>query len=236
MESTSLKRLEVALALGGLVLTGAGGTARPLSKTAPVSVEASQSEVDYATHHLILHNVVISQEDLKISAARADATGLNFQDSRWTFTGDVHLTSALRGNLQSDQAVVEFRNNQIETAVATGQPAQFEQTASSSGVLARGHADTIRYAVAAGTVRLTTDAWLKYGENEITGPDMVYDIKAQRLVSTGGRSPAERIHITIVPRKGTSSGPGAALRAAHGAAPKTPRSAGAKPPDPGATP
>ena len=44
---------------------------------------------------------------------------------------------------------------------------------------------------------------------------MVYSIADQRLVATGSGRPSERVHITIVPRKGAAkprsvAGPGAA--------------------------
>lgn len=224
MAATSRNLLQAAIALAGFALVGMdalgktaptqsltktapahppGKTASPppFNKTAPISVDASSFQLDYGTnHHVILHDPVISQNDLRITAQRADATGLDFQNSRWVFSGDVHLSSEYRGKLDSDEAVVEFRDNQMQTAVATGNPAQFEQTDSATGVLARGHADNIQYAVAAGTIRLTKDAWLKYGDNnEVTAPELTYDIKGQRFV--GAARPGQRVHLTIVPKK-----------------------------------
>jgi lipopolysaccharide export system protein LptA len=164
-------------------------------------------EFDYGAHRAVLRDdVVLSQGDLRVTADRCDATGFNTPTGRWTCTGNVHLTSELRGKLQSDEAVVDFHDNRIQSAVATGHPAQFEQTASTTGILARGHADTIEYAVAAQTVRLTMDAWIKYGDNEeITAPVLVYNIKEQKLVAVGSGRPGERVHLTTVPKKRTAS-------------------------------
>jgi len=196
-------------------LAGKNTRASSFSKTAPVSVDAARFELDYGTHHLIFHQPVISQNDLRISAERADATGLDFQNSRWIFTGAVHLTSEYRGKLDSDEAVVEFRDNQMQSAVATGHPAQFEQTNSTTGVLARGHADNIQYEVAAATIRLTSDAWLKYGDNgDITAPVLLYNIREQRLEGGPGGAgrPGQRVHLIIVPKKGASIAPRAGAR------------------------
>ncbi len=211
MAATSHKLLPVAVALASVSLAGAVGTtrppktssARPLNSKSPISYDASSVSVDYRTQHAVLQGqVVISQDDLRVTADRAEATGLNFQNSRWTFTGDVHISSELRGKLQSDEAVVDFRDNRMQTAVATGHPAQFEQTASNTGILARGHADTIQYTVAAGTIRLITDAWVKYGDNdEIAAPELVYSIKEQRLQGARSARPGQRVHVTIVPKK-----------------------------------
>ncbi|HTX24680.1 MAG TPA: LptA/OstA family protein [Steroidobacteraceae bacterium] len=160
-------------------------------------------EFDYAAHRAVLRdNVVLSQGDLRLTADRCDATGFDTPTGRWTCTGDVHLTSELRGQLQSDEAVVEFRDNRIQSALATGHPAQFEQTSSATGLLARGHADSIDYQVAAGTIRLTTDAWLRYGDNgDITAPVLIYSINDQKLIGTGSPHPGERVHGRIVPKK-----------------------------------
>ncbi len=216
------KLLEMAIVFGGLALAGTGATAQSIakvSKTAPIVVDAARTEGNLRTHHLILYNPVITQDELKITAERADATGLDFQNSRWIFTANVHLTSPQQGNLHSDELVVEFRNSQIQTAVATGHPAEFEQTGSRLGILARGHADEIRYAFGAGTVRLTKDAWIKYGENEMTGPSMIYSIKEQRLIGAGSNAPGGRVHITLLPKKGASGARAQSGRAASPGAP-----------------
>jgi lipopolysaccharide export system protein LptA len=258
MAATSRKLLRVAIALGSVALVEAAGSAQPIGKaaptarhprttrtgrphnaSAPITVDASKTQGDLRTHHVILYNPVISQADLRITAARADATGLDFQNSHWTFTGDVHLSSQLRGNLQSDEAVVEFRDNQIQSAVATGHPAEFEQITSSTGVFARGHADNIQYAVTAGTIRLTKDAWLKYGDDEITGAVLVYNIKDQKLEGVSSGRPGERVHIEILPKKGAGGGKGPRPnpKAAPGSPPQgTPRASPSTPAGEGSAP
>jgi lipopolysaccharide transport protein LptA len=259
MAATSPNLPRIAIVLASFALGGAGGVAGafdnaaparasttaaparhaapPFNKTAPISVDAASFQLDYGTHHLIFRQPVITQSDLRITAERADATGLDFQNSRWIFTGDVHLTSEFRGKLDSDEAVVEFRDNQMQSAVATGHPAQFEQTDSNTGVLARGHADNIQYAVGAGTVRLTTDAWLKYGDNnEVTAPVLTYDIKGQKFVGVSERS-GQRVHLIIVPKKAPPL-PKAGSSPPSKPAPKTrsqSRTSAAAPPNTGST-
>ena len=143
----------------------------------PVSVDAASSEVDYKTNTVVFKNVVISQGAMRVQAERARATGLNFANSRWNFEGNVRIDAEERGNLRSDQAVVEFRDNHIARATITGKPAEFEQKRANSAQIARGHADEILYNVSDGTVRLTDDAWLSDGQNEISGPLLVYNIR-----------------------------------------------------------
>jgi lipopolysaccharide transport protein LptA len=85
----------------------------------------------------------------------------------------------------------------ISRATITGKPAQFEQRRADSDKVARGHADEIVYDVAAGTVRLTSDAWLSNGQNEISGPLLVYSMREQRVEAATAAGTGEHIHITI---------------------------------------
>lgn len=181
----------------------------------PVQLEAAGgSEMDLQTRELILKKVVISQGTMRISAERARATGLNFANSRWNFEGNVHIDAEQRGKLRSDQAVVEFKDNHIARATITGKPAEFEQKRANDQ-LARGHADEILYDVNEGAVRLTNNAWLCDGQNQISGPLLVYNIREQQIqgltapeVAGGGAD--QRVHISIVPHVGKPESTGCA--------------------------
>jgi lipopolysaccharide transport protein LptA len=179
-----------------------------IDKDQPVHLDAASSEVDYKTKKMVYKDIVISQGTMRVQADRAEATGLNFANSRWDFEGHVRIDAEPRGNLRSDSAVVEFRDNLISKATVVGKPADFEQKREGTTQIARGHADQIIYDVAEGTVRLTDNAWLSDGQNEISGPALVYNIRAQRVQANGGASIAAggdtgsadgRVHITIAP-------------------------------------
>jgi lipopolysaccharide transport protein LptA len=175
----------------------------------PITVDAASSEVDYRTNTVAFSQVVISQGATRVQADHAHATGLNFANSRWTFDGHVRIDAEQHGSLRSDQAIVEFHENRIARATINGKPAQFEQRRAESEQTARGHADEIVYDVNEGTVRLANDAWLSDGQNEISGPLLVYNVRGQRVqadASPGG----ERVHITISPRAAPPAGADAA--------------------------
>ncbi|HKF98631.1 MAG TPA: lipopolysaccharide transport periplasmic protein LptA [Steroidobacteraceae bacterium] len=168
----------------------------------PITVDAASSEVDYRTNMVVFSQVVISQGAMRVQADHAHASGLNFANSRWTFDGHVRIDAAPSGSLRSDQAVVEFRDNRILRATANGKPAEFEQPRGDSQQMARGHADEIVYDVSEGTVRLSNDAWLSDGVNEISGPLLVYNIRAQRVQAATQPGSDQRVHITISPQSG----------------------------------
>lgn len=174
-----------------------------LDGTLPISLDAASTDIDYKTNSITFKDVVISQGETRVQASTAHATGLNFDNSRWTFDGKVRIDAEHRGNLRSEAAVVEFRENHIARATITGNPAEFEQRRPDSDSLAHGHADEIVYDLSDGTVRLSRDAWLSDGVNEISGPQIVYNIRDEKFQAaapegtpngTGGR-----VHITIAP-------------------------------------
>jgi lipopolysaccharide transport protein LptA len=166
----------------------------------PITVDAASSEVDYKTNTVVFSQVVITQGTTRLQADHAHATGLNFANSRWTFDGHVRMDMAPQGNLRADQAVVEFKDNHIARATITGKPAEFEQQRTDSQQMAHGHADEILYDVTEGTVRLSNDAWLTDGQNEISGPLLVYNIREQRVQAATEPGTGQRIHITIAPQ------------------------------------
>ena len=173
----------------------------------PITVDAASSEVDYRTNTVVFSQVVISQGTMRVQADHAHASGLNFANSRWTFEGHVRIDAAPSGSLRADQAVVEFRDNRIVRATASGKPAEFEQPRADSQQMARGHADEIVYDVTEGTVRLTDNAWLTDGTNEISGPLLVYNIRAQRVQAATQSGTDQRVHIVIQPQS-TPAAPG----------------------------
>jgi lipopolysaccharide transport protein LptA len=166
-----------------------------------ISYDAASMDADVKTHVMHLKDVTITYGKMKVRADRALATAGDFKNSRWTFDGNVRINAVPRGNLRSDEAVVEFEDNQLKRATATGNPAEFDQTREDSNVIARGHADEIVYEVGAGTVRLSNDAWVTDGRNDIRGPVIVYSLREEHVEAT--TSPGtERVHVTIAPNEG----------------------------------
>jgi lipopolysaccharide transport protein LptA len=172
----------------------------PSKDARKLPIDVASSKVDYKGDTVVFQDVVITQGDTKVQADHAHATGLdNFDNSHWTFDGNVRINGEQHGSLKSDQAVVEFRNKYISKATITGNPAEFEQKRTDTPEMARGHAHEIVYNVTDGTVRLSNDAWLSDGHNEISGPELVYSIREQRVQATTAPGTDDKVHIIIQP-------------------------------------
>jgi lipopolysaccharide transport protein LptA len=185
-----------------MAVAGAGHAAEtPDRSSLPISLDAASSDVDYKSQTVVFKDIVITQGDIRVQAQKARAAGgLNFENSRWTFEGDVKIHVEQRGNLLSDRAIVDFLDNRISKATITGSPARFEQQRTDASAPARGRAGEIVYEVGNGTVRLASEAWLSDGRTEISGPIIVYNIRAEQVQAASNPGEKERVRITIGPK------------------------------------
>lgn len=166
----------------------------------PINLEAASSDFDYKNNTLLFRRVRITQGGLEVTAQEARATGLEFENSEWSLQGDVKITVP-GGLLQSSEARVQFRNNEIVRASIKGAPAAFEQRLKDKDQVARGNAAAIEYDVKESTVRLTGNAWLSNGQNEIRGNTLVYDIGRERVQANPNEKDPDGVRITINPPK-----------------------------------
>jgi lipopolysaccharide transport protein LptA len=166
----------------------------------PVKLVASASELDLPTKTGSFTNITITQGPLKLQADHARGNyPVDFSNSRWTFDGHVRMDAEQRGSLRGDQSVVEFKDTHITRAIATGKPAEFEQTRGDSQPPAHGHANEIVYDVTNGTLSLTGDAWLAEGQDEISSAQITYNIRTQHVQAAASPGSDQRVHITITP-------------------------------------
>jgi lipopolysaccharide export system protein LptA len=180
--------------------------ARPGAAAAPVqqaiTLDAQSSEIDLRNNNVMFRKVHIVQGAMTVSAdlgqATKQATGLDFDNSLWTFRGSVKITMD-NGLLTSDDAEINFARKALSKAVVNGKPAAFEQRVEKTGKTAHGHADTIDYDAGKGLVRLSKNAWLSDGQTEIRGESLKYNVLAQSIVAEAAEQGSQRVHIIITP-------------------------------------
>jgi lipopolysaccharide transport protein LptA len=152
----------------------------PSKDARQLPIEVTSSHVERIGDNASFRDIIITQGETRVQADRAHVTGLDdFNNSHWTFEGNVKITGEQHGSLKSDLAIVEFKNKYISKATATGNPAEFEQKRTDVDVTARGHAHEIVYNVSDGTIRLSNDAWVFDGRNAMSADQLVYSIREQ---------------------------------------------------------
>jgi len=146
----------------------------------PIELRAQSQDFDYRNGVLKFGAITITQGQIRITADSAVASGLDFKDNTWEFSGTVRI-SMPESSLSSDSARVRFTDGSIASALVTGAPANFVQQRKDER--AEGHANRIDYDMKRGTVEFAGDAWLKDARTELTGDTLVYSTASQRVVS-----------------------------------------------------
>jgi lipopolysaccharide transport protein LptA len=155
-------------------VAGQGGAA-PL----PIELDAESWSFDGQSNLVHVRALKITQGDLSIEAADALATGLDFEQSEWRLSGGVRIVvdSAV---LESNTAVFSFKDHELQRGELTGSPASFTDR---SAEPASGSANKIAYDYDARTLRMSQNARIVKGPNEIVGCDLIYDFNEERVTS-----------------------------------------------------
>ncbi|HMK84588.1 MAG TPA: lipopolysaccharide transport periplasmic protein LptA [Steroidobacteraceae bacterium] len=196
----AFNRKSGALCLGWAL--GAAALAAPPTKQEIITLDAQSSELDLRTNNVTFRKVRIVQGPMTVTADQGQATGqasgLNFDNSRWVFRSNVKIIME-DGQLSAEDAQITFLNKALATAVANGKPAEFEQWVAKTGKTAHGRADTIDYDAGKGVVRLIKNAWLSDGQNEVRGESLKYNVLAQTIIADQAEQGSQRVHIIITP-------------------------------------
>jgi lipopolysaccharide transport protein LptA len=170
----------------------------------PIDLNAESSEFDRRNDRLLFRTLTISQGTLKIRADNAEATRLDFDNSRWIFRGNVIIDNQ-GAKIWCDQAELDFAGHQLRRARLTGEPARFEQQRPDDQ-RTEGHAGAMEYDVDRATIRLSSEAWISDGANEVTGERISYDLRREYVIADAGKGGEVRMKITP-PRTDKDVGP-----------------------------
>lgn len=166
----------------------------------PISLDADSSEFDRRNNVMLFHGVSIRQGELSIRADHARSSQLDFGNAEWIFTGRVVITGS-NARLQADSATLRFVNHDLKNARIEGRPAAFEQQRAEQQEPVNGRADIMEYDLPGQLVRMSGNAWLKEGNNEILGETIAYNIAEQRVLATSDEDSGQRVQITITPEE-----------------------------------
>ncbi len=153
-----------------------------LMKTLPINLDAESSEFDRMKNKLHFRSLTIKQGLLSIKADEATATRLDFEDMRWEFTGTVIIENAST-TARCDYADILFREHRISSVVMRGQPVTFQQLQIEEQQHTKGHANLMEYNVDSGIIKMTDDAWLSDGANEVSGNRISYDLIREYIIA-----------------------------------------------------
>lgn len=155
---------------------------------------------------------VLSAENAKSSAnaedpdaqkpieIKADQLQFSNKQGKSIYIGHVVITQGSM-ELKGDKVILFHPQQKIQKVEVLGQLAQFKKYLAADKKWIQGHAQTIIYWAQNSKIRLTGQAFLQQGEdNQISGPELIYDLKQQTLQAQPTRTEKSRIHVIIQPQ------------------------------------
>lgn len=177
-----------------------------LQETLPINLDAESSEFDRKNNTLSFRGLHITQGIFGIEADEATAARLDFENSRWIFTGNVVIESQ-DAKAYSDRAEVLFKEHHVKNAVMRGAPVRFAQVSPETGKKTEGHANVMEYDLVSGIISMSEDAWLSDGANEVSGDKISYDLISEYIIADSDGSGPVRMKINPPKNDDTESKP-----------------------------
>ena len=182
-----------------LLIAGAAVAQPPATSGDSLVINSASSNIDDATNTADFKDVSVSQGTRRLTAERAQATGLRLQNSQWTFVGRVVISLESTSSLWADRAILEYRDGKIVKVTATGSPTHYEERRPDPKPPRRGQADVITYDAKQDTVELQGHAQVSDGDGvEISAPLLVYHISDHRWQADSATE-ARSVHIKVRP-------------------------------------
>jgi lipopolysaccharide export system protein LptA len=190
------------LCAGILAATGRAQVPDLASQAAlPIDLDAASSEFDRRNNRLVFQQLHITQGTLIITADVAEATRLDFENSRWAFKGNVVIENQ-GARAFCDDAELTFVGHTLRDATMRGSPARFEQERPDAR-RTEGRAGTMEYDARTAIIRLSQNAWLSDGANEVSGDRIAYDMRREYVTADSGGTGQVRMKIKPPPREKT---------------------------------
>ncbi|MCC5794917.1 MAG: lipopolysaccharide transport periplasmic protein LptA [Chromatiales bacterium] len=161
----------------------------------PIELDADFSELDRRNDRLVFRGLRVRQGELRLFADDAEATPADFENSQWTFRGNVRM-QAPEASVTADRAEMSIAGQRLGSVRLTGSPASFEQAGLGPALPTSGRARRLEYDPATGIMLMVGEAWLTDGSNEISGDRITYDMRNERVTADAGEGGLVRLTIT----------------------------------------
>jgi len=137
-----------------------------------------------------------AQKPIEITA---DQLEFSKKSGKSIYTGHVIVTQGSM-KLTGDKVIMLHPQQKIQKVEVYGRPAYFKKYLPTEKKWNQGHAQTIIYWATSKKIRLIGQAFFQQGNsNQISGPELIYDMNQQTLQAHATEQEKSRIHVTIQP-------------------------------------
>ncbi len=186
---------------------GAGIHAQDNRAEQPIEFASKSMTFDGQRNLFELQSPEITQGDLRIVAAQALATDIEFKTgSEWRFTGGIRLEVGTTV-VEAERAIFTFENEQLARGDLEGGPVAFSDVDRAAERNVTGSAQKMSYDYIARTLRMTGNpAWVRKNKIEMQGCDLIYDFTAERMTS-GSADCADQFRMRTLPDSEPAAAP-----------------------------
>lgn len=202
---TSNRRVMGSSAISALVLCaaaacGSGGVAaQEAAGNGGFSFEFDFFSVDAQSNRGEFKGLTITNGTITLAADEATANQVDFEMSEWELRGHVRIAID-SATITASRATFAFADGALVSGELTGQPATLEDSIPAKNETVRATAERISYDNVGQIARMQGDASLTTGTTQMTGCDILYDLRGGTMDS-GSEQCSEPFRIKFLPRE-----------------------------------
>jgi len=138
----------------------------------------------------------ITQGNLRIAADEVLATGIEFDESgEFRFSGNVRI-DVDTAFMEANAAVFTYAKGRLSRGELEGTPVSFTDVDQVNQRTVTGHAGNMSYDYDTRTLRMMGNASVQLASREVSGCDLIYDFRAERVTS-GSAECADGFRVTL---------------------------------------
>lgn len=143
-----------------------------------------------------------SQQPINFEADSASQSTLENGNSKIELIGSVVI---IQGSLQinGEHIIIEKADDKVNTIIANGQPAHFQQQSAPTESPIKAQANQIQYLLSDETLTLTDNALISQDGSVFTGNQIVYNVATENVTASGAPDKSTRVTMVLEPSKDT---------------------------------
>ncbi|WP_372863460.1 lipopolysaccharide transport periplasmic protein LptA [Spongiibacter sp.] len=127
-----------------------------------------------------------------------------YENNRGIYTGNVSMSQGSL-KIRADKLIIVESDRKVQTVIAHGSPAHFEQQPRADEGVVVASARLIEYSLEAEEILLQKDATIRHQGSKISGDRIIYSGRKQMVIADGGsRSLDGRVQMTLQPQQNSA--------------------------------
>ncbi|MBD2859706.1 lipopolysaccharide transport periplasmic protein LptA [Spongiibacter sp. KMU-158] len=152
-------------------------------------------------------NLVSALPDDRSQAINLSSDSASYESNQGTYTGNVEMSQGSL-KIKADKLTIVESERKVDTVIAEGAPASFEQQTNASEGVVTASANRIEYRIDNEEILLLNNAEISHQGSRISGDRIFYNGRKQTVVADGGNTEQEtRVKMILQPQAAPETKP-----------------------------